>query len=247
MMYAIQDGERIEPIPQSRGECPLCQREVFSKCGEINIWHWAHLQGESCDGWYEPESEWHRDWKKIFGKENSEIIITKNDVRHIADIYTDSKVVIELQNSPIQKPVILKREVFYEERMLWLINGIHFKNNFSVFDRSADRYSRYSSWGSEYVKLYGGEFININTGEITSKPLIPEETHSFSWSWARKSWNGVQRPVFIDFGEDSLFWVKRGMGTSYGDGKVISKVAFIKKYGGNIDILAATSLIQKKQ
>jgi competence CoiA-like predicted nuclease len=50
-----------------------------------------------------------------FGKENSEIVIKQDGIKHIADILTSNKVVIELQNSPIRKPDIRKRELFYGE------------------------------------------------------------------------------------------------------------------------------------
>ena len=132
MLFAIVNGEKVEAIPKTIGTCPLCERSVFSKCGEINIWHWAHRKDESCDTWYEPETKWHKNWKLIFGKENCEIVITKDGIKHIADIFTNESVVIELQNSPIQKPIIRRRENFYGERMLWVINGMHFKHNFKI-------------------------------------------------------------------------------------------------------------------
>lgn len=51
------------------------------------------------------------------------------------------------------------------------------------------------------------------------------------------SWSEVERHVFIDFGDENLFWVKEGMGTNYGKGKQITKEDFIKKYGGNLELL----------
>ncbi|MBL7893856.1 MAG: hypothetical protein JNK50_01090 [Bacteroidia bacterium] len=46
---------------------------MLAKCGTINIWHWAHEAIENCDDWYEPETQWHRDWKEHFGEECSEM------------------------------------------------------------------------------------------------------------------------------------------------------------------------------
>lgn len=208
MLFATLNGNKIEAVPQTKALCPLCERPVFSKCGEVNVWHWAHLKGESCDSWYEPETEWHKNWKSIFGKDNSEIVIKKDGIKHIADILTNENVVIELQNSPIQKPIIRRREIFYEDRMLWIINGIHFKDNFHT---SRGNYVFHSSGLREYI----------------------QKDYSFYWDWARKSWNEVQRPVFIDFGDDFLFWVKEGMGSKRGRGVNVSKEQFVMKYGGD--------------
>jgi competence CoiA-like predicted nuclease len=214
MLYASLNNEKIEATPISRAICPLCGKEVFSKCGEINVWHWAHLEDESCDNWYEPETAWHKNWKNLFGKELSEIIITKNGEKHIADIHTKEDVVIELQNSSILKPIIRRRETFYGKRMLWIINGIDFKNNFDLIPD--DRFFRVSQG-----------LVHKNTGQ-----LLKKGEKLFNWKWCRKSWNEAQRPVFIDFGEENLLWVKEGMGTSNCRGIYISKKKFIDKYLG---------------
>ncbi|WCO03515.1 competence protein CoiA [Psychroserpens ponticola] len=212
MIWALLNDEKTEAIPKTFGKCPLCGKKVVSKCGEIKVWHWAHLKDKSCDHWYEPETFWHLHWKLTFGKENAEIVIKKDGKRHIADILTNSDVVIELQNSPIQKSVIRKREKFYGERMLWLINGIDFKDNFEVSNQD------------NFDVLY--RFYNN---------LPANNKLVFDWKWARKSWEEVERSVFIDFGKESLFWVQTGMGTSRGEGKYISKEKFINKYGGDFE------------
>jgi len=96
MLYAILGDNKIEPTPKQKANCPCCGHDVISRCGELKMWHWAHVVGEICDAWYEPETEWHRNWKKIFGKNNSEVIFERDDIKHIADIFTDSNLVIEL-------------------------------------------------------------------------------------------------------------------------------------------------------
>ena len=226
MLFAIINGEKVEASPKKIGTCPLCERSVFSKCGEVNLWHWAHYKDVSCDSWYEPESEWHKNWKFIFGKENCEIVISKDGVRHIADIFTKEEIVIELQNSPIQKPIIRKRENFYGERMIWVINGKLFKDNFTIYRSLNDE-------AEEYSRLYNP--LSSHYGKVDKNKLIKE--YKFSWSWSRKSWNEVQRNVFIDFGDENLFWVIEGMGNSFGKGRKISKERFVKKYGGNLELL----------
>lgn len=226
MLFAIINNDKVEAKPKTIGVCPLCERTVFSKCGELNVWHWAHHKDESCDSWYEPETEWHKNWKLIFGKENCEIIISKDGVRHIADIRTKENVIIELQNSPIPKPIIRKRENFYGERMIWVINGKHFKGNFNIYSSRLDE-------DEEHFRLYNP--LSRQYG-IVEKNSHKKEVH-FSWNWARKSWCDVQSNVFIDFGDGNLFWVKGGMGTSCGKGWQISKDSFVRKYGGDLELL----------
>ena len=216
MLWAFgENDKKIEAAPGKEGICPLCQGKVFSKCGEINVWHWAHVTVDNCDSWHETETPWHLKWKMTFGKENTEVIIKKNHKRHRADIKTKGGVVIELQNSPIQKSVIREREEFYGERMLWLINGIGFKENFQITDHNLN---------VEYINRHF-QIIHENKNE--------EQQKYFYWKYARKSWRDVKRYVFIDFGEATLFWVTDGMGTQSGNGIYVSKEDFILKYGGD--------------
>lgn len=212
MIWALINDKKTKAKPKTFAKCPLCNKKVVSKCGEIKVWHWAHYKDESCDRWYEPETYWHLHWKYTFGKENAEIVIQKDGKRHIADILTNDNVVIELQNSPIQKSIIRKREVFYGSKMIWLINGIHFKDNFTV--------SKHDNMDTLY------RFYNN---------LPKRNTLAFEWKWARKTWIKAERPIFIDFGANSLFWVKSGMGTSSGEGIYVSKEKFINKYGGDFE------------
>jgi hypothetical protein len=235
MLYATVNGQKVEAQPELKGLCPLCERPVYSKCGEINVWHWAHYVDENCDSWYEQESEWHKNWKLVFGKENSEIIITKDGIKHIADILTNDNIVIELQNSPIQKPIIRKRENFYGERMIWIINGKHFKDNFRItsFISRLDEDEEYARRNNPLLRGFGYGKKGYEGNEYQA----PKDVF-FNWDWARKSWNDVQRNVFIDFGDEKLFWVKSGMGSKEGKGRQKSKEAFITKYGGDIELLA---------
>ncbi len=214
MFWANVNNEKAEPTPKAIGTCPLCNGKVHSKCGEINEWHWAHYKGENCDSWYEPESYWHLDWKMTFGKECAEQVIRKNGELHRADVLTQQNVVIELQNSPIQKGVISEREEFYGEKMLWLINGNHFKSNFRIYDWDGS-YNRWSSVHNQSKSIKGKK--------------------DFEWNYARKSWAEVNRHVFIDFGAETLFWVRSGMGTKNGVGLFVTKQDFIHKYGGDYD------------
>ena len=215
MLFAILDGEKVEPIPNTHAECPSCGEKVFSKCGEIKAWHWTHFKKKDCDSWHEPETNWHRNWKLTFGKEVSEIKIVKVDRWHRADVLTKEKVVIELQNSPIQKNIIREREEFYGERMIWIINGIKFKDKFYIKDGD----NEFGWWGLKHN----------NCKHLDGMKM-------FKWEYPRRSWEDTQRHIFIDFHDESLFWVCEGMGTSYGEGKYVSKQEFITKYGGDFNM-----------
>jgi hypothetical protein len=226
MIWAIVENEKIEATPSTEGVCSICKGKVFSKCGEVNVWHWAHYKDENCDSWYEPESFWHKHWKMTFGKENAEIGIEKNGKRHIADILTNENVVIELQNSPISKPIIRARETFYGERMIWLINGEEFKKNLTIKDYWEDQ---------DYLEIKSLPRPPVRW--IRKSPEIKKGTNGefFKWKNPRRGWEDVQRPLFIDFGEDTLFRVYEGMGTSQIRGTYISKETFITKYGGSYE------------
>jgi competence CoiA-like predicted nuclease len=130
MIYAIStDGIKIKAIPNEIAICPICKSELKSKCGQLNIWHWAHKDLKDCDSWnYEPISEWHLKWQNYFGEEQREVLITKGDETHIADIVTEKGTIIEIQNSNISVDDIFDREVFYRD-MIWVLNTVDFKHN----------------------------------------------------------------------------------------------------------------------
>ncbi len=136
MEIAINEkGERINAMPNKVAKCPICNKDVISKCGNIKVWHWAHKVGEDCDSFSEPETEWHIGWKNMFPKENREVILKEGfwdkesyhwadaNKKHRADIFINN-LVIEFQNSPISSEEIKEREKFYN-KMIWVLNGIN--------------------------------------------------------------------------------------------------------------------------
>ena len=132
MLFAVDEynGRRL-PYKGGVAFCPYCNEKVIAACGDINVHHWRHDRTAECDPWKEHETEWHRNWKKIFPKEWQEVIIQNNDEKHIADIKTNNGLVLELQNSSISNQTIEIREHFYKE-MVWLINADKFKDNFEI-------------------------------------------------------------------------------------------------------------------
>ena len=120
MLIAESGGNRVTPEPKIQAVCPLCRTPVRAKCGQINIWHFAHESLVECDLWAEPETDWHRKWKEKFKECYREIVVGN----HRADIKLESGLVVEFQNSPISPETLQERERFYgKDSMLWVFNA----------------------------------------------------------------------------------------------------------------------------
>ena len=130
MRYAHVGNTRLEAYPKGKATCQVCDGELYAACGEIQIWHWRH-EVLDCDTWYESMSDWHIDWQNRFPEKWREVVITKKGVKHIADIQTINKKVVEFQHSPMSSTEIKKREAFYQD-MLWVIDARDFKDNFEI-------------------------------------------------------------------------------------------------------------------
>lgn len=87
MKFALVNGCKTEPQPKLRGVCTGCQSEMVAKCGTVKVWHWSHKSKIPCDLWWEPETQWHRDWKNKFPQEWQESIHRdeQSGEKHIAD------------------------------------------------------------------------------------------------------------------------------------------------------------------
>lgn len=218
MIWAQIENKKILASPKAIAFCTMCEEKVIAKCGKIYVWHWSHIHKKDCDEWFESESVWHLLWKKTFGKSRSEITILKGEKKHRADVLTESGIVIELQNSPISRETIIEREEFYGEKMLWILNGQPFKQSYEfVFEKM----NPYALSNNSKIKK---EAIRKN---------IRVEIPLIKWFSPKRNWQVAQRNIFIDFGEDNLFWVEEGMGTKRTIGVYIEKKAFLKKYGGD--------------
>jgi hypothetical protein len=128
------NGNRISPRKGLGGTCQLCCNPVKAFCGDIYVHHWKHIAESNCDPWKEHESEWHRSWKNEFPKDWQEVVIIKDNEKHLADIQNTNGLVLELQNSSISSSTIIEREEFYEN-IYWLINGANFKERFKSHEK----------------------------------------------------------------------------------------------------------------
>ena len=114
MRFALIDNNRVEAQPKQQGVCPNCSQSVIAKCGKQKIWHWAHRSITSCDSWWEPETEWHRAWKNEFPADWQEAVqFARTGEKHVADVKTQSGMVIEFQHSFLKAEERAARESFY--------------------------------------------------------------------------------------------------------------------------------------
>lgn len=190
MLFAIdENNKKILATPNSKAICPQCKQKVISKCGEINIWHWSHVNSADCDTWNEGETEWHWNWKSKFSG-LSEIPIIKNGVMHRADICLPNGVVIEFQHSPISVKEIQERESFYE-RMIW------------VFDIQSACDPYWMEIISNPLKING---VQPDSGNFQIRGRLGiNELCTFRWKHPRKSIAYAKSPVYLDLGFGNLF------------------------------------------
>ena len=134
MKFALVDNVKVEATKGAKGICPVCNKELIAKCGEIKINHWAHKKISDCDQWWENETEWHRSWKNHFPAEWQEIILPDEQTgeKHIADVRTIHGLVIEFQHSKIDKQERIKREKHYK-RMIWVVDGMRARRDYPDF------------------------------------------------------------------------------------------------------------------
>ena len=142
-----------ENIKNTNLICKICSTSVIPKKGHIKIHHFAHKRKSLCDNWLTNKmTKWHQSWQNICKIDNIEVIIKKNNQKHIADIYNNN-LVIEIQHSNISLNDIVDRENFYGN-MIWIIDlknkwdeesgkligkergdiYIQFKDNFIIFN-----------------------------------------------------------------------------------------------------------------
>jgi uncharacterized Zn-finger protein len=123
MLYSLSsDNQKITAEPGTTGVCPYCRQNLVPKCGPIKTWHWSHPQSNFCDPWRDGETKWHLGWKSNFPKDYTEIIITKNRAKHIADYFNPlSNVTVEFQNSSLSLYERLEREQFYNN-LQWVVH-----------------------------------------------------------------------------------------------------------------------------
>ena len=196
MLYGLSNGIKIEATPNAQAVCRCCGSELIPKCGNINVWHWAHKSNIHCDDWHEPETQWHKDWKNEFPKDCQEVII-KDELtgkKHIADVFLPKGLVLEFQNSNISSEEIQQRENFYK-KMIWVINGDEFYQNLKQVSHEYFFWKHFRKcWHSAKMPT----FISFTNAKIET---------SFWMSELRKT-------EAIDY-SNSLIWIKEDTGLQF--------------------------------
>jgi hypothetical protein len=159
---------------------------VIAKCGDLRVWHWAHRGVRDCDPWWEPETEWHRAWKNEFPSDWQETVhFASSGEKHVADVKTQSGMVIEFQHSFLKAEERAARESFYR-KMVWVVDG-----------------RRRKSDAAQLLK-------NIGPCVCASQPFILHAANNEECALLR-DWNSSSVPVYFDLGireEDGtcVFW-----------------------------------------
>jgi len=157
---------------------------------------------------------------KLNGIENGKISFINNEV-HRADVYTNQGITIEFQNSPISIDELKSREKFYSQ-MIWIVNGLKFKEKFKLTtgipDPESPLLNNYDF--GIYTPLIFFRKGDINENKEIAVDLLPhhhiELKHipisniCFKFNWINKHivWFYSSSPVYLDFGDDFLYWMK---------------------------------------
>ena len=176
MKFAVIEGERREARPGLSAKCPACGDAMIAKCGPHVVWHWAHRRCRTCDRWWESETEWHRAWKDQFPEHWQEVIHrSENGEKHIADVKTESGVVLEFQHSFLCPEERESRESFYQN-MIWVVDGLR---------RKQDRVKFFASLGTP---IGGSGKLRIFSVPSNKGALL-------------RDWAASRVPVYFDFGD----------------------------------------------
>lgn len=251
METALVEGMRCAPFAKGRGACHVCGNAVLAKCGPRVRHHWAHARWQSCDPWWENETDWHRQWKGYFPAACREVIRTAPDGEiHRADVLTPTGIYIEVQHSKISDRERLSREQFYQN-LVWIVDGRGFQDRFDIYHMLPDPTSGLAKdlvWFKAKRGLLGandGMFWrrSENPGRVAgSRDLIMVHSlreieadlkatyighHQFDWERPHGTWLDASCPVYIDFGRNYLVRLETYDSSGLRCVRIISKQKFL--------------------
>jgi competence CoiA-like predicted nuclease len=135
------------PCDKDKIKCEICSNILIPKKGNIKIHHYAHKSSDiiNCDDWApkfksDIDHHWHLQWQYFF-KNNDfgdiECVIKKEIdnkiICHRADIITKTNYIIEIQHSTISDHDVVKREEFYGDKLIWIVDGRNTNFNFLFY------------------------------------------------------------------------------------------------------------------
>ena len=184
MKYALQVEERVEATLKSAGVCPCCGSEMIAKCGNRKVWHWAHKTKQSCDHWWENETQWHRAWKNQFPVEWQEVVhFAEDGEKHVADVKTSTGLVIEFQHSSIKREEIEARTRFYKN-IIWIVDTTHsYKREFKRFRANLSYENETHDYSSDYDGVWGSLKVPVffDVGENWVVGQVPRSEPNFGF------------------------------------------------------------------
>ena len=155
MKFGLVNKVKVEARKGLVGYCPFCGSELIAKCGAFKIHHWAHKSIKKCDHWWEPETEWHRNWKNNYPNEWQEVQFVDpiSKEKHIADVSTIHELVVEFQHSPLDLKERQSREAFYN-KMVWVVNGTRLNRDYARFQKASDNFLKTEKEGIYWIDNY---------------------------------------------------------------------------------------------
>jgi hypothetical protein len=175
---------------------------MVAKCGQLKVWHWAHLSLLSCDEWWKPETAWHRAWKDRFPADWQEIRHQSDTGKwHVADVKSKGGVVLEFQHSPLPYQEREAREAFYGD-MVWVVHATE----------------------GDQAKLARGIVMRIGL-----PPVYSVRPNAFS---RLRTWGASRVPVYFDFSDrDPNLWrLSPGSGDQMSCIMPVGKASFVAEY-----------------
>ncbi|MDB5088202.1 MAG: Competence protein CoiA-like family protein [Mucilaginibacter sp.] len=261
--YANVDGQLREPVMGLKGICPGCNKSLIAKCGLIKIHHWAHKGRIDCDPWWEHITQWHLDWQNNFAPEWREVIFQddRSGEIHRADIHTPKGVTIEFQHSPLSLKEFESRNTFYK-KLIWVVNAQPFEEYFIFTNATPNPQSPllanynfvvdtkgFAKSPRFYIKdeyKWNGQKRLLRSFTLEDHELrsVAEEYGKskklywlFNWNNKRGEWLKSGAPVFLDFGNESLYLIRQRQQepTSLLYLQVVGKKDFLAKYVNQAD------------
>ncbi|QKJ32861.1 competence protein [Mucilaginibacter mali] len=255
--YANVNGIKTEPASGLKGVCPGCGNPVIAKCGSVKVHHWAHRKRFDCDPWWEPMTQWHLDWQNKFPEAWREVIFRdeQSGEFHRADVHTPKGITLEFQHSAMSAEEMQSRNAFYP-KLLWIVNGLRFKGDFDFnnaipdpesellkdynFSVDQDGLAKFAHFiKKEDIKGDGNmvRIYSLHDAEFKAvADLHKNAQHQywlFNWKYKHRGWLTCSAPVFLDFGDEFLYWIKKRQQviTTLIYLQIVKKKDFLAKYG----------------
>lgn len=149
MLIALHNGQRKRAEDAGSGAlgiCPWTNHSVKAHVGLIRQ-YWAYEGGRpDFERGYEPESEWHINWKTPVQDQCCEVVFGHNN-EHRADILGSNNTVIEVQRSIIDIRDSRERVRFYKNetgrRVVWIVDIQEFWRKRFFLEGKSDSQGKY--------------------------------------------------------------------------------------------------------